>query len=385
MPETQDIHTTVKELGELTRQFMTKNDDRETASKARQKEIDEVLKKINDRMDMIETKQNRPGLPASGTKEFDDMQSKAFNAFCRKGVNRLSPEELKAMSSDSMEDGGVLVTPNVASRIIEKLVEFSPIRQDAAKESISTGDQLDIPAEGDTVFEGDNTQGERESPSDTDTGTLGMKSIPTHIQYAQPKVTQKLLDDTAFNVEAWIARKLGEQFGKKEGYWFVNGTGVGQPQGILNASNGVTIVDATASGASATFDVDDMISLMADLPEYYAARAVFYMKRATKFAIRKLKNGNGEYLWQPSLQIGTPPTFDGHLVKEAIDMPAIGASNKAVVFGDLGMAYQIVDRAGITTLRDPFTAKPFVRFYSTRRVGGGVVLAEAMRILRCSA
>ena len=387
MPVTQNIETKVDELGNLTRLFMTKVDEQATATKARAAEIEEVLKKANDRIDEIETKANRPLVPAPGSREAVDhaveIHKKAYDAFLRKGpegVAALGPEYAKSLATDKDTDGGYFVPANVSSKIIELIVEISPMRSLANIENISMGDSFDYPKEGSTTASV-STMGERSTPTETTTPTFGLGKIPTHYAFAEPRVTQKMLDDAAINTESYLSKKLGEQFGVQESAWFITGTGSGQPEGVVtNADVGIV-----SGGQSATIDHDDMLSLLAELKEFYAKKASLLARRATKFVLRKLKDGNGAYMWQPSLQVGTPPTYDGVPLFEAPDVAAVGASAKAVLFGDFREGYTIVDRQGIVQLRDPYTAKPFTKFFTTRRVGGQVVKAEAIKILRCGA
>lgn len=392
---TQNIETKIEELGQLTRDFMKKNDERlETDSKARKAELEEYQKKLNDRIDELETKMSRPPVidptvsAAEKVSAFEKKHAKAWADFVRYG-HEASPElkaELKALATDSGPTGGFLVPNNVSMKIGELVVEFSPVRQLAAHETITEGDTWEEPVEKEGSTFATSTHGERGTVAETGTGDLIMKKIPTHIQFAEPRATQKMLDDSGMSVEAWISKKLGEQFGKKEGEWFISGTGVEQPEGILTNAD----VEIVTSGTSASFKVDDVLSLLAELPEFYAKRAALLMKRATKFDLRKLRDesggaGTGQYLWQPSLQIGNPPTFDGVPVHEAIDLAAKASNAKVMILGDFKEGYKVVDRQGIVQLRDPLTAKPFVKFYTTRRIGGGVIKAEAMKILKCAA
>lgn len=391
----QHIETKVDELGTLTRQFMQTVEKQDKAraegDRARTAELEVSLKKMSDRLDEIETKAARP-LVVPGTpedvKRIDAISSKAFDTFLRRGaeaVAALGPEFAKSLATDKDTDGGYLMPRNVSSKIIELLVEYSPIRSYAGHETISSGDTFEFPRESSTVF-GQSTHGERSTPAETTTGTFEMGKIPTHIQYAEPRATQKSLDDVSTNLEAWISKKLGEQFGKQEGSWFVNGTGVEQPEGIItNAS-----VEVVNGLQSATIDHIDMLNLLAALPESYSKRGTLFMRRATKFVLRKLRDlsggaGTGQFMWMPSISQGGQPTYDGHEVVEALDVPAVASNAKVVIFGDLREGYTIVDRMGVTQLRDPFTAKPFIKFYTTRRVGGQVVKAEAIKILKCAA
>lgn len=388
---TQNIETKVDELGTLTRQFMMKVDEQSTATKARAAEIEETLRKIDARINEVETKASRPLIIPGNTedvKRIDEISAKAFDLYMRKGVEAVmqaGPEFAKSLATDKDTDGGYLVPRNVSNKIIELLVEFSPIRSYAGRESISTGDSFEYPLEGSTVF-AQGKHGERQTPSETATGTLGMGKVPTHYQYAEPRATQKMLDDSATNVEAWISKKVGEQFGKEEGQWFVSGTGVGEPEGIITNAN-VSLVEGAASG---TITHEDMLDLLAALPEAYAKRAALFMRRATRFYLRKIRDlsggaGTGQFMWQPSIQVGGNPTYDGAEVVETPDLAAVAASAKPIIYGDLREGYLIVDRQGVVQIRDPLTAKPFIKFYTTRRVGGQVVKPEAIRIFKVKA
>jgi len=174
---------------------------------------------------------------------------------------------------------------------------------------------------------------------------------------------------------------VAQRFGVKEATAFITGTGVGQPEGVM-ANSAVASVN---SGSASAVTADGMLALTYALPEYYARNAVFMMKRATLLTIRQLKESTtNAYIWQPGLQAGAPPTILGHRYYESPDMDAEGSNKYPVVFGDFKTGYTIVDRMGISVLRDPFSSKPFIEFYTTRRVGGQVVMAEALRKLKCS-
>jgi HK97 family phage major capsid protein len=268
----------------------------------------------------------------------------------------------------------------VRAGIIEKLVEISPVRALASIETIGVGDSLDVPKEGSTNFD-DGWVAERQDRPETATGTFALDQIPTHEQYAKPRATQKMLDDNTFDVEGWISRKVQERFAKREGTGFVSGNGVTQPEGLLTNADIAFVV----SGDANLLTPNGIIDLYHDLPEPYANNATWLMKRGTVKAIRQFKDTTGQYLWQPALADKTPSTILGQPYREAIDMPAVAANAFPIIFGDFKAGYAIVDRMGIRVLRDPYSAKPFVEFYTTRRVGGQVVLAEAFRKQKVSA
>jgi HK97 family phage major capsid protein len=333
------------------------------------------LQKINDRFDELEVKMQRRMIERASTEisAEDAAYKAAFNKVVRKGEKGLSELEMKALATDSDPDGGYLLPRNVRAGMIEKLVQFSPVRALATIESIGLGDSLDVPSEGSTNFDTGWTS-ERATRAETNSGTFALDKIPTFEQYAKPKATQKMLDDTSFDVEGWISRKVEQRFGVNEGLAFVSGNGVTQPEGLLTNAD----IAEVNSGDAALLTADGLIDLYFALPEYYAKNGTFMMKRSTLQAIRKFKNGTGDFVWQPALSEKTPATVLGQPYVEALDMPAIGAGNYPILFGDFKQGYVIVDRQAVRVLRDPYSAKPFIEFYTTRRVGGQVVLAEAI-------
>lgn len=341
--------------------------------------LERVEKELEDRLDQLETRGNRLDVGGDDPR-VQEIAKEALLAFVRKGEAGLAakPEFEKALATDSDADGGILLPENVAPGILEKLVEISPVRSLVNIETISKGNSFKIPVEGDAFAVG--WVSERGSRPETSAGTFSLEEIPTHEQYAMPASTQSLLDDAAFDVEGWISRKLAEQFGKAEATALVTGDGVGKPEGVLNGG-----LSSIESGASGVVDGEDILDLLFELPEAYANNGTLLWKRSTTRALRKEKGSDGHFLWAPGVDAKTAATYAGHSYREAVDMPAIAGGAKAVVFADFKQLYTLVDRKGITVLRDPFTNKPFILFYTTRRVGGQVVKAEAGRILTVKA
>jgi HK97 family phage major capsid protein len=230
--------------------------------------------------------------------------------------------------------------------------------------------------------------------SDTDTPQVGKWEIEAYEMYAMPKASQTILDDSAVDVETWTAGKIADKFGRVEGTAFWTGTCVGQPRGLTTYTTAATAdssrswgvfehVNSGANGAFHTTQFDPVHDLVGALKPQYAASAVFVMPRAVRTAARKLKESTtNRYLWEPSMQAGLPETFMGYPVRTDEYMPALGTGSLSLAFGDFREAYTIVDRIGIRTLRDPFTAKPYVVFYTTKRTGGGAVNTEAVKFLR---
>lgn len=343
-------------------------------------ETKDNISKIQDKLDEIETKMKRQSIQiAAENNEVEIKEKTDMLNYMRKG-NITEEMQKKALSADSNQDGGYFVPDAMSNRVIALVKEFSPVRQLASIETISSGTALQIPKEGATDFAA-GWVGERESRDDTTSGQVAMERIPVHEMYAKPKITQLLLDDPAFNFENFINQRIARRFAILEGTAFVSGDGNNKPSGILTHPD----VSIIASGNATAITPDSLITLIYALLAEYSSNASFMMNRATIRTVRQFKDGDGQYLWQPSLQVGQPATLLGHPIYEATDMPTITANAFPIVFGDFRRAYQIVDKGGLRLLRDPYSSKPFVEFYTTRNTGGQVVLAEAIKKLKVSA
>lgn len=304
----------------------------------------------------------------------------------RKPNGLLSHEQQKALSVGIDRDGGFLVTPQVSARTIQIVRETSPIRQLATVETIST-DKLEIPRDIDDLTFG--WVGEQESRPPTTTPEIGIVNIPVHEMYAEPSATQKFLDDASINVEAWLAQKVGDRFARAEANAFMTGNGINKPRGILSYPTALTddltrawgTFQHILSGDATKLTVASILTLPFMLKEGYAANARWMMNRLGVMSMMGIVGSDGRPIWQPSLQEGVPTMLAGYPVTTAADMPVPGAGAKAAMFGDFGRTYTVVDRLGITGMRDPYTAKPFVKFYSRRRVGGDVTNFETMKFI----
>lgn len=352
--------------------------------------INQALDNYKRRVDALETAHSRPGRDLSTMAYKSDGHvseyKKAFNNYLRKGMDAgLEELHTKALSVGSDPDGGYMVTPTMSSRITKLIEEGSPLRALAGVETISS-DSLELLEDNGTALSGWTT--ETGAVSDTDTPTIGKKVINVFELYAQPKATQKLVDDSAIDIESWIAEKVAASFARQENDAFITGNGTTQPKGILSYSAGTSwgTIEQVNSGTSATVTADGLIKLYYSLNETYAARSTFLMNRAVLQSVRLLKESTtNQYLWQPGLAAGTPDTLLGVPVTTNSKMPAAAANSLSVALADFASAYLIVDRIGIRTLRDPFTSKPFVKFYTTKRVGGDVVNFEAIKLLKLAA
>jgi HK97 family phage major capsid protein len=340
-------------------------------------------------------------IAADRRRDFAPLDQKAFEEYraaavkqLRYGKEELTAEEQKAMSVGSDADGGYLVTPDTTGRMVKKIFETSDIRQIASVQVIST-DKLE--GDEDLYEAGAGWVGETESRTDTDTPQLGAWEIPVHEMYAQPKATQKLLDDASVNIEAWLGEKVGQRFGRLENAAFVTGNGIRKPRGFASYATAIddgtgvswgTIGHILAGGAGAFAEAnpaDRIHDLIGALKAAYLQGARFVTKRQVITLIRKFKDGQGQYLWQPSLVMGEPEQLAGYPITRAEDLPALAGGSVSLYFGNFTEGYQIVDRQGTSVLRDPFTDKPYVKFYSTRRVGGGVVNFEAIKAMKFAA
>lgn len=312
---------------------------------------------------------------------------KHFPAYMRaKDISALAPAIQNVMHTGSDPDGGYLVPTTVSQRTIEKVYETSNLRQFATVETIG-GKELEIPRD-EGEFGVGGWVGEHTAPTETSTSQLGVSKIFAHEMFAEPRVTQNMLEDAGLDIEAWVGRKVGEKMGRIESTAFHTGSGVNQPRGFLTYGNGTTngTIEQIVSGHATQFTSDAFYNLVFSLKDYYTTNARFLMKRTSVRDVMKLKDGQNNYLWQMGdIRGGVPSTLLGFEVSRDEDMPTVGADSLSVAFGDFAAAYTIVDRLGITLLRDNLTAKPYVKFYNRRRVGGDVVNFEAIKLLKTAA
>lgn len=329
-----------------------------------------------------------------GKKEAEEYRA-AFNSYLRhKDEKLLSSDEMKALSVGRDPDGGIVVLPDTSGRIIKRVYETSPVRQYANIETIGT-DALE------GLFDLDEASvgwvGETQTRSETGTPQLEKYRISVHEMYANPRATQKLIDDASIDMEMWLQNKVSDRMGRFEATAFVNGDGVGKPRGFLTyptwAAEGVfelKKVEQYDTGVNGGFAADPdggdiLLDVIYGLLPQYRANANWFMNRLTTKAVRKLKDSDGNYLWQPGLQVGEPATLLGYGVASFEDMPDIATDSLSMGFGDMREHYTIVDRQGFRLLIDPYTQKPYVQYYTTRRVGGDVTNFEAMKLVKFTA
>ena len=319
-----------------------------------------------------------------GVAELEAYKS-GFAQYMRKG-DLVSVEVQKALSVGVDPDGGYTVDPDTTGRIVARVFETSPMRQYASVQVIGT-DSLEGLFDLNEASAG--WVGETGSRAATDTPQIGKWRIPVHEVYANPAATQKVLDDSMLNLEQWLSDKVSDKFARMENAAFVTGTGVGQPRGFLTYASGTTLpgtIQRVKSGASGAFLTDGtaanrVIDLVYAMKQEYRTNARFFMPREVVAGVRKIKDADGNYVWAPGMAAGQPSTLLGYQVVEMSDMPALGANSLSMAFGNMAEAYQIVDRNGVRVLRDPYSNKPYVNFYSVKRTGGDVVNFEAIKLM----
>lgn len=417
-----EVKQAVDDVGRTFEEFKKKNDQRLTEiekkgensiTKAELDKIEDALDKaraeLKKQLDEVEAKANRMALAGGQDGAAEQKAAALFGELLGKGD--YSPDELKQYRTDlggylrrnelktttmqvaSDPSGGFWVTPDVSGRMVKKIYETTPMRQLANVVAIGT-DRLEGPidnGEADAAW-----IGETGTRNQTDLSQLGMWAIDVNELYAYPKVTQKLLEDAKIDVEAWISDKAAGKFGRKENTAFISGTGVQQPKGLLSYSTASTADDTrpwgtfqyVATGTSGGFGSgtngsDKLLDLIFEVKAGYRQAAKFLMARRTVRDIRKLKDGQGNYLVDLRLRDGAlVESIFGYPVVDGEDMPAIGADSLSIAFGDFAEAYTIVDRLGTSVIRDNITQAGFVKYHMRRRVGGGAVNFEAVKFLK---
>jgi HK97 family phage major capsid protein len=365
--------------------------------------LEEKLARLNNtidvqgrRIDEITLKSARPALGGERAqlRSASAIEHKAaFDAYVRNGeATGLRALEGKAMSVGSNTDGGYLVPPEIETTIGQRLTAISPIRGIAGVRTIS-GNVYKKPFM--TAGPAVGWVGETDARTQTASPTLDELSFPAMELYAMPAATATLLEDSAVNIDQWLAQEVEQVFAAQEGTAFVTGDGSNKPKGFLNYT---TVAQASwswgnigyiASGAAGAFPSSNPSDVLVDL--IYAVNAgyrqngAFVMNRKTQSAIRKFKDTQGGYLWQPPAAAGGKATLMTFPVIESEDMPDIAATSLSIAFGDFNRGYLVVDRAGVTVLRDPYSAKPYVLFYTTKRVGGGVQDFDAIKVMKFAA
>lgn len=429
--EMKQIHDAVQKLNEAFTEYKTANDDRlkqieekgaadpllEQKLEAIQAEMDKQQKVVDDfelsmkRQSVVVKDQygnvvdmdqkyadwatmalKRRGkfLPEGGfgMEQMNEYKA-AFDKMIRQGEQALSADELKALSVGTDPDGGYLVNPDMSGRIVKKVFETSAMRAYASIQVISTGELKGL-HDDDEASAG--WVGETATRSETGTPQIKEWSIPVHELYAKPKATQTLLDDAEVNMEEWLAGKVSSKFTRMENNAFCVGNGVVKPRGFLDYADGTATgqIERFQTGVNGGFAAapnggDALIDALYGLKSDYRNNATWFMNRTTTKTVRKLKDSDGAYLWSPGIAAGQPATLLGYPTASFEDMPNPATGSLSIAVGDMREAYQIVDRQGMRTLRDPYSAKPYVEFYTTKRTGGDVVNFEALKLVEFKA
>jgi HK97 family phage major capsid protein len=388
--ELKDIEDVAKEIGGRFDEFKSANDKRVAGIEAEKAALAGQVEKMNGQLSELEgikkdletlqKQQNRPGM----TDAKKDEYKKGFMAFLRKGET----EDLstKAVNIGVAAEGGFAVPEELDRMILELEHDFSPMRQVCSQISVSTeGYKKLVNLRGSAS----GWVGEEAERPETGAPTLAQISAFMGEIYANPAATQTSLDDIFFNAEAWIAGDVAQEFADQEGLAFLSGNGVNKPKGILGYTLALTNDEARAFGqlqnlvtaGIGAISADDMIKLIHTLKRGYRSNATFMMGNLSVAAVRLLKDTTGQYLWNPGLLPGASSTLLGYGITENEDLPDIAANANSVLFGDFRRGYSIVDRMGTRMLRDPYTNKPFVNFYTTRRTGGMVTDSRAIKVL----
>ena len=397
-----DAVVTHAEMMRAFEAFKETNDER-LDKRASDVVLEEKLARINStidaqarRLDEITLKSARPALGGerAALRSASALEHKAaFESYIRSGeAAGLRALEVKALSAGSNPDGGYLVPPEVETQIGQRLTAISPIRAIAGVRVIS-GNVYKKPFM--TAGPAVGWVGETDARTTTASPTLDELSFPAMELYAQPAATATLLEDAAVNIDQWLAQEVEQVFAAQEGTAFVTGDGSNKPKGFLayttvaQSSWSWGNIGYIASGAAGAFPSSNPSDVLVDL--IYAVNAgyrqngAFVMNRKTQSAIRKFKDTQGGYLWQPPAIAGGKASLMTFPVYESEDMPDIAANSLSIAFGDFNRGYLVVDRAGVSVLRDPYTAKPYVLFYTTKRVGGGVQDFDAIKLMKFAA
>ncbi|MDF2964988.1 MAG: Phage prohead protease and phage major capsid protein [Rickettsiaceae bacterium] len=363
----ENVISTVNKIAKEWEEFQTKAAQLTKTPNTLTK-LENEMKNYADKLSQIETYLNRPS-------NIIEEKNYGVENFIRFGEQ--SHLESKSLNSAKDDEGGFLVTPTLHNKIINLVTQQTPMRKLASVETISSN-ALDLLIE-DNNFSYGWVAETAERPV-TDTAKLARKRILVHELYAQPKASQRLIDDAEINIEQWLIERLSEIFAAAENTAFINGDGNAKPKGILKYD--ANIVEQIAATESSKLSVEDLIKLMHSLPENFSKNATFLMNRKTLTEIQKLQDKVGRFIWQPAISEAIPETLFGMPVITCAEMPDIAENSLSIALADFKAAYKIVDRSGMSLVRDPYTEKPFVKFYAARRVGGEVLNNNAIKLLK---
>ncbi|HEY6527268.1 MAG TPA: phage major capsid protein [Cellvibrionaceae bacterium] len=398
--ELKDIEQVAEELKGRFSEFQLKNDKRLDAVEAEKGKLSGVVETLNIKLSELEKYKSdmekellalkRPG--AHGLNPAMEEYKTAYAQYLRKGHEEgLHQLQEKAMRTTVGTDGGFAVIPEIERTVDSLLRNDNPMMDMCTVINVSTSDYKKLMNVGGASS---GWVGEEDARPETNTPKLVQIQFPMGELYANPKISQTALDDMFYDAESDLAMQIATEFNEKKGLSFTSGDGVNKPKGVLagtivetsDATRAFGSLELVRSGHASQITADGLIKLIYTLKAGYRRSASFMMPTLTLFQVRTLKEtGTGAYLWKPGLEAGQNSTLAGYGVGENEDMPALAANAYSVMFGDFKRAYYIVNRMGIRTLRDPFSAKPHVSFYTTARVGGALVDSQALKVLKIAA
>lgn len=374
----------IAELNQAFQAFKAAQDERmkDVVTTDKLERINSDISGLQALIDAANVKIAAAAIGAGGDKPVHDAEyTNAFRAHFRKG------DVQAALNKGVDADGGYLAPVEWDRTITDRLVEVSPMRQIATELTISGTSYTKLFNLGGT---GSGWVGEEDARPETPTARFGSMEIGTGEIYANPAATQTMLDDAVIDLEAWLGNEVQTEFAEQEGAAFVAGNGVNKPFGFLSFAEGGIAANrnplgaikvSTSTGLTSVTE-DELLDLIYALPGAYTGGARFVMNRTTIGKVRKLRDADGRQLWQPATIAGEPSTLLGYPITEMPDMPDLAANATGIAFGNFQRGYLVVDRTGVRVLRDPYTNKPKVMFYTTKRVGGSVVDTRAIKVLR---
>lgn len=394
----KDLENVTDAIAKKFEDFKSANDKRLDAVLQEKSALAGQVEKLNEQLSEFETyKKNietellalkRPGGDLH-SKEAQEHKT-AFGKYVRKGVETdLADLQHKALSIGTDADGGYAVPEFIDKTIIDLQRNISPMRAVCNQITVGTNDYKQLI---NLAGAASGWVGETASRPATGTPTLAQVNAYMGEIYANPQASQTSLDDMFFNAEQWLTEQVAREFDEREGAAFLTGDGTNKPKGILaytlaatnDATRAFGTIEKLHSGTAGDFDADDVIKLIYLLKAGYRKTAQWMMPTLTLFKVRTLKDTTGNYLWKPGIEAGQNSTLGGYQIAENEDMPAIASAANAMIFGDFKRAYTIVDRFGVRVLRDPYSNKPNVGFYTTKRVGGMLVDSQAVKVLTLS-
>ncbi|MFK7877430.1 MAG: phage major capsid protein [Paracoccaceae bacterium] len=354
-----------------------------------QTDLETKLKQQEERLTMLDRKTvTHARTPLGAAADLEAPHQKAFDAYLRSGDDsdlRGLQLDGKAMSTSVNSDGGYLVDPQTSDTVKSVLASTASIRAIAQVVNVEAV-SYDVLVDHTDLAAG--WASETGSAAETDTPQIDRISIPLHELSALPKASQRLLDDSAFDIEGWLAARIADKFSKAEAAAFVNGDGNDKPTGFLthpkvdNDNWSWNNLGYVASGEDGDVSADPIVDVVYALGAEYRAGATFVMNSKTTGLVRKLKDADGRFLWTDGLAAGEPPRLMGYPVLICEDMPDPATDAFAIAFGDFAAGYTVAERPDLRVLRDPFSAKPHVLFYATKRVGGDVSDFAAIKLLK---